>query len=94
MTIDATCFKKCKYYKHRERCPNRVKTSWVTEAGQTKEVWDCAPKRTLLLMLNWDQRLMGVQQATEQNRNIMHRLVEGIQVAVDNKQKEKKRIIV
>jgi len=76
MSIDATCFKGCMFYKKKDKCPFRVKTTWVEEkSNETKSIWDCAPKRSLMMQMNWDQRLIGVQQATEQNRNVTHKLV-------------------
>jgi len=76
MSIDATCFRRCMFYKKQDKCPFRVRTTWVDEkSNETKTVWDCAPKRALIMQMNWDQRLIGVQQSVEQNRNVTQKLI-------------------
>ena len=56
--------------KQPNQCPNYTETVWTNnETNETTHMVDCAPKRTLLMVMDLSNRLMGVQQAQEQQRN-------------------------
>lgn len=52
-----------------EQCPNFVQTMWQPDKGQPVLVRDCAPKRTMIMTQEIYNRLIGLQQASEQQRN-------------------------
>jgi len=61
-----------KYYsrKNGQCCPNYIETSWTSrEDNQPVLIKDCAPKRSVLMMMDMQNRLFGTQQAAEQARN-------------------------
>ena len=53
-----------------EQCPNYME-NWFTPSGGGKPVLtkDCAPRRTLLMISDLHNRLIGVQKAQEEQRN-------------------------
>ena len=73
-----TCFEECRYRdkkgKFRKSCPDYMELSWTTESGEMAATEDCARRRTLLMIMNFDLKLIGVQQASEQERNASHNL--------------------
>lgn len=77
--MEDTCFDGCRYRdkkgNYKKTCPDYIELTWQTDSGQAKVTHDCVRRRSLLMMMNWDQRLLGVQQAAEQERNASHDLV-------------------
>lgn len=77
-----TCFEGCRYRdkkgRYRTECPDYIELSWTADTGEVRKTHDCARRRSLLLMMNWDQRLMGVQQASEMERNATHEMIAAI----------------
>lgn len=77
---ESTCFEGCRYRdkkgNFRKTCPDYFELSWKSETGEICVTEDCARRRTLLMMLNMDTRLVGVQKASEQERNATHRLTD------------------
>lgn len=76
--MEDTCeFEKCvvarKFkFKSASECFNNVQSIWhKKETGEQIAVCDCAPKRTLLLTMELQNRLIGVQKSQEQQRNVM-----------------------
>lgn len=76
--MDDTCeFEKCivarKFkFKSASECFNNVQSIWhKKETGEQIAVCDCAPKRTLLLTMELQNRLIAVQKSQEQQRNAM-----------------------
>ncbi len=66
--------------KYGERCPNYIKTEWKNEQeAQLKLVHDCAPIRTMLMLADFTNRLIGVEKSNEQVRNV----VIGIKEVID-----------
>ena len=53
-----------------DQCPNYME-NWFTPSGGGKPVLtkDCAPRRTLLMISDLHNRLIGVQKAQEAQRN-------------------------
>jgi hypothetical protein len=76
-TNECPCYKKY-LKKGKNTCPYYMETIWRSdeEGAQTKVVKDCAPKRTLLIMMELSNRLLGVQQAAEQERNTQHKVLQ------------------
>ncbi len=81
--MDDTCeFEKCvvakKFkFKSASECFNNVQLIWhVKETGEQKPVCDCAPKRTLLMMTDLHNRMIGVQKSQEQQRNAVRPIAE------------------
>jgi len=73
--MENTCNKDCPLWKkYKENCPNCIE-SWWTPEGEGKEpilVKDCAPKRTFIMIQGLHNRLVGVEQSQEQQRNEMN----------------------
>ena len=75
-----TCFEGCRYRdkkgKFRKTCPDYMELNWTNDTGEACTTEDCSRRRTLLMILGFDSRLIGVQQASEQERNTSHGLVQ------------------
>ena len=71
MNVHPTCHTECKYWKkYKENCPHFFKTTWTPSDGaQPYQINDCAPKRSVLLTMDLNSRLLGFQQACEEERN-------------------------
>lgn len=72
--MEGTCNPdKCKLHTllggEKDECPNYVKGFWKSTLGAVKEIDDCAPKRTLLMIQELFNRQIGLQSATEEQRN-------------------------
>ena len=76
--MESTCIETCKFWKkYKDKCPFYLETLWSNDESSTpKVVRDCSPKRSLLVVMDLSNRLLGVQQAAEQERNMQHRVVE------------------
>ena len=57
-------------FKKRYKCPNYGQTSWKNEKGQVKTTHDCAPQRTMIMMAEVLNRVVALQAANEQQRNV------------------------
>lgn len=72
---DTACKEKCAYVKSGfcrtcEECPHYVESWWMEQGkDQPKLVRDCAPKRLVAQINSLENRLLGVQAATEEVRN-------------------------
>ena len=81
MIIEDTCTPKCAWYKKYRRrdmqtCPNFMETTWTADnLPGPKIVCDCAPKRALILQIEAFNRMLGLQQAAEKERNMQHTLI-------------------
>lgn len=54
------------------KCPNYVESWWKppeTTPGQPILIMDCAPKRTMIMVQELSNRVIGVQKAQEEQRN-------------------------
>lgn len=58
-----------------DQCPFFQKFGWSGEGG-IYETKDCSPRRTAFMVQDLYNRLVGVQKASEQERNKSHALVE------------------
>lgn len=70
--MEGTCKKeKCPFYKeHGKDCPFYVETWWQEgENGKTALVEDCAPIRAMVMQQDFHNRMVGIQQAVESQRN-------------------------
>ncbi len=60
----------------RDQCPYFHQLHWATaDGGMQYSTDDCAAKKTMLMVQELFTRLIGVQQAREQERNAAHALV-------------------
>ena len=73
-----TCFETCRYRdkkgKYKKTCPDFMELSWTNDSGEIQITEDCARRRTLLMIMGFDVRLIGLQQASEKERNSNHQL--------------------
>lgn len=80
-TVCAGCTKK--------KCPQRVESYWKDERGNIKQVVDCAPKRTIMMLQELTNRQIANQAACEQMRNELDRFSNRLalvsQLATDKK---------
>lgn len=72
--MQGTCnFEKCKFAKEffteAKDCFNFKETWWKPIEGEPLLVEDCVPVRTLLMIQELSNRLIGVEQSQEQMRN-------------------------
>jgi hypothetical protein len=76
--MESTCTKDCKFWKkYKDKCPFYIQTTWSKDGEPTpRVVEDCTPKRSMILIMEMSNRFLGLQQATEQERNMQHRVVE------------------
>jgi hypothetical protein len=63
----------------KKACPFWLETTWVDQStGQPKVINDCAPKRSVMLSIDGFNRMQGLQQAAEQERNMQHRVLQTV----------------
>jgi len=68
--MENTCSKDCPLWKkYKEKCPNFIQTTWKDDKGNMKIINDCSPKRTMLMIQELYNRVIGVEKAQEQQRN-------------------------
>jgi len=69
--MENTCNKDCHLWKkYKEKCPNYIRSGWKPEnSTEIKYIEDCAPKRTMLMIQELYNRLIGVEKAQEEMRN-------------------------
>lgn len=53
----------------KKSCPNKITTPWKNEKGEIREVVDCAPKRTMIMVQQLSNAVVGVQKSQEEMRN-------------------------
>lgn len=90
--MESTCdFKTCKVasklrFKNPGQCFNNVQSFWLNpDTGIKQDVNDCAPKRTLLMVMDLSNRLTGVQKSQEQQRNVLKPLEELAQITMEER---------
>jgi len=68
-----TCKKECHFWKkYGDKCPNYIRSGWRSSESQEEiTVHDCAPIRTLLMIQELYNKFIGVQQASEETRNVL-----------------------
>lgn len=88
MKVENTCTPGCAYYKRfmsrgKKSCPFFIETTWATkDSPQPKIVQDCANKRAVILQIDLFNRMLGLQKAAEQERNLQHKmLVAAVKIA-------------
>ena len=60
----------------REQCPYYHILHWQKGKGEVTMTHDCTTRRTMLMVQDLYNRLIGVQQSAEEERNQTHELVE------------------
>lgn len=81
MKVEDTCTPKCAYYKKfmskgQKSCPHFIETTWASKTDpRPKIAQDCASKRAVILQIDLFNRLLGLQQAAEQERNLQHKML-------------------
>jgi len=71
-------------FKSAGQCFNNVQNVWLdSKTGQKKEISDCAPKRTMMMVMDLSNRLTGVQQSQEQQRNVLKPLEELARITME-----------
>lgn len=53
----------------KKKCPNKISTPWQNEKGEVTMVQDCAPKRTMIMVQQLHNTLLGVQKSQDEMRN-------------------------
>lgn len=71
--MEATCKKgDCTFWDKKKGCPLMVQTAWqpaLPQGGKPEFLDDCAPRRTMFMVQDLYNRLIGTQQAVEEMRN-------------------------
>ena len=63
-----------------EPCINYVQSWWEDkQTGENKLVCDCVPKRTFIMLQHIMNRMDGVQQASEEERNKSNKLLKEVE---------------
>lgn len=58
-------------------CPNFMYTTWVNkEESMPKVLDDCAPQRTVLMLMDMHNHIMGMKEYASQTRNMLSELIE------------------
>jgi hypothetical protein len=85
MIIEDTCTATCAYYKkykmagEKKTCPHYMETTWASkERPVPKIAHDCSHKRCLILQIDAFNRMLGLQQAAEEERNMQHKMLIGL----------------
>jgi len=93
-----TCFEECRFRdkkgKYKKTCPDYMELSWTSDSSEVCITEDCAKRRTLLMLLGFDARMIGVQQASEEERNSNHKVVDKLVEIVDIATTSKKNILI
>ncbi|MHC4640118.1 MAG: hypothetical protein ACYS32_00635 [Planctomycetota bacterium] len=91
MLIEDTCTPKCAYYERftdadgNQRCPHYIQTTWQSDdVPGPKTVEDCATKRAVILQIDAFNRMLGLQQAAEQERNLQHKMLVALVEVANN----------
>ncbi|MCW7076424.1 MAG: hypothetical protein OCU18_03920 [Candidatus Syntrophoarchaeum sp.] len=93
--MNDTCTKECENWKKRKKCPNYLITAWTNEeTGETKSIEDCAPKRNLFLLQELTSRVIGMQKALEQQRNVNSDLTIALASAVSFANRQPGKIMI
>ena len=58
----------------KEQCPNYSRSYWRNDKAEEICVHDCAPIRTMLMVQELFNRFIGLQEASEQERNKYQRV--------------------
>lgn len=64
-----------------QECVNYIESWWTKPEGKPVLVQDCAPRRTTLMIQDLYNRLIGVEQSQEQQRNMLATLEPLVKVA-------------
>jgi len=69
--MEDTCNPKChKWKKFKKNCPFYLETTWIKEGENVPQIaHDCAPKRTVFMLMDLIPRVDAAQKASEQSRN-------------------------
>jgi hypothetical protein len=91
--MEDTCnFEKCKFgqdfFSKPEECFNYKETWWKPLEGEPKLVKDCTPIRTLLMVQNLHDRLIGVQKSQEEQRNKSDKVINAFVYVMEEAQKQ------
>jgi hypothetical protein len=63
-------------FDNRDQCPYFHRLHWLTQdGGQAYHTDDCSAKKTMMMVQELFTRIIGVQKASEQERNAAHALV-------------------
>lgn len=69
--------------KYQEACPNYIKSEWRNEeSGELRLIHDCAPVRTMIMLSEIYNKIIGVQKAAEQTRNALSLLRGAVTVSM------------
>lgn len=82
---ETACGRKCPFAVGDDcsSCPNYVESFWVNaKDNQPQLIRDCAPKRTFMMVQDLHNRLTGVQEAQEQQRNELNAFTQSLNNAV------------
>jgi len=85
--IDTCNHKECKFHDllggEPSQCPQYIESWWTAEGEEPKLVKDCSTKRLFLMVQELHNRLIGVQKASEQERNAMIKFAQAVNQAKD-----------
>jgi len=74
-------------------CPMFIQTIWSVKGSNTpKTVNDCAPKRNTLLLMDYSERAIGIQQDYEHQRNKYQEVLLRINDVFEEMQKRNKAL--
>lgn len=97
--MENTCNDECFLWKkYKEHCPNYIESWWKPNEDESRPILikDCAPKRIFLMIQDLHNRLVGVEQSQEQQRNQFDNFVSTIKfiesrrdvIAIPSKKRE------
>jgi len=79
--VESTCLKeRCYIYREEgDKCPFFIQTVWKAgDSATTNVLDDCAPRRNTLLLMDYSNRAIGIQQDYEQQRNMYAEVLKGV----------------
>ena len=88
--MEDTCNKDCEFgklFKSERECCNYIESWWKPLEGQPVLIKDCAPRRNFWMIQDLYNRLIGVQQANEEQRNESNKIVSAFAKIVNIAQK-------
>ena len=93
--MESTCKKEMCFMweKEGEKCPLFINTMWASEGtNQSKILDDCAPKRNTILLMDYSNRGIGMQQDYEKQKSKFDNVLRGVSEVVTEMQKRNKML--
>lgn len=95
--LESTCLgKKCIFWDEEDGrviCPFYIQTMWDEKGKNSPTILeDCAPKRNTMMLMDYSNRAIGIQQDYEEQRNMYSNVLRGVGEIVKSMQERNKML--